>query len=449
VNFGGEVNSEHIAKTIYEDNVDILVDFKGRMLRNQLDIFLYRPAPVQFSWIAYPGSTGIKEMDYYVSDCVTVTDSFKTSAYEKCVCLPICYQANNDTQFMLKCEIPVVPDNLFVLGNFNFKYKMDDRTIVVYKRLLKEIPNSILALLNDNHSLNEKALVHFEEFKSRINFVNYMEKPKHLYRLHKQIDVCLDPFNCNSHTTASDILFAGTPIVTMPGESFQSRVCASILTACGLTEFIAYSEDEYVEKVKALVNMGKPALQKKKEYIRAKLLESSLFNSYIYSEYFFNFVNKMWDNHVNQIHDHIYPEHIDEFNHLTIPGFNKKWKNKTITLRFTDVLEIPIYRLVVDNNHIIISGIEKEIYINYQKVFDAPTVDKIIGKGVNSDLTIVDFIISCESGSYYFNFAPGFPTMDEYKARQIKLNKLTKGEISIGKPFALDNEISKIIIEVK
>jgi hypothetical protein len=288
VELGVELTTMEMAKVIYDHHVDVLVDLKGKMIMNMLDVFKYRPAPVQISWLAYPGSTGLDEMDYIIGDNHVITPDFEQNIPEKVIRFPICYQVNNEEQTMLKYDLAegeqkIYDDpNKIILANLNFVYKMDDITISIINKILQARPNTIMVFLG---TLNPHLKKHFPE--NRIFFTNYLGKGNHIFRMHRGMDIIIDSVRCNSHTSASDALHAGVPIVTLKGDTYQARVCASLLNAVDQDNLIVSTPDEMVKKSLELIDLGKEKLREMKQKIRAKVFSSSLYNTFIYAEYFY------------------------------------------------------------------------------------------------------------------------------------------------------------------
>jgi predicted O-linked N-acetylglucosamine transferase (SPINDLY family) len=358
------------ASIIKSKNIDILIDMKGRMISNNLDVFQYRPAPVQISWLAYPGSTGIAEMDYLIADKIVIPYEIQKDYSEKIIYFPDCYQINNDAQFCSPFDsndnssqkdfLSFVTTNDFVLTNYNYLSKLDQRTIKLYKSILDKFPNVRLVFLKTNECVIVKKI--FEQYTHRIFFADVLEKTKHLYRIKMYSDISLDSIYCNSHTTASDVLFTGTPIVTLQGTSFAGRVCASLLNEIGCSELIAYDEQDYLSIIGKLISMGKSNLRLSKSHIKRNLLKSTLFNSYLYSIIFSDGVNMAYKNYLNDVREPIYLKCSEQYNYIYWV-LSAVCSTKLFRIKL-DIANHPIIRLIVDDNLIIVSTFESDVFVN-------------------------------------------------------------------------------------
>lgn len=240
-----------IAKLAREKSIDIAIDLKGHTQMGRTGIFAQRLAPVQINYLGYPGSIGADFIDYMLVDKVTAPETHKQYFSEKLIYLPNCYQPNDDQR-----RIPVtnttrkdfgLPETGFVFCSFNNTYKITPREFDIWMRLLGTVEGSVLWLFKGNDYAAENLRKEAQKRgidPGRLVFADKMPEPEHLAR-HKHADLLLDTFNVNAHTTASDALWAGLPLVTLPGEQFAARVAASVLTAANMPELIAKSEEDY------------------------------------------------------------------------------------------------------------------------------------------------------------------------------------------------------------
>jgi protein O-GlcNAc transferase len=239
------------AQRIHDDEVDILVDLKGYTHAARPQIAAYRPAPVQVSYLGYPATMGAEFIDYIVVDPVVVPAEEQRFYSEKLVQLPGCYQAN-DTRRAIAVQVParrdcgLSPDGI-VFCSFNSGFKITPIFFAVWMRLLAGVPGSVLWLLASN-DLVERNLRREAERRGvdpgRLVFAPVVPSSEHLAR-HRCADLFLDTLPCNAHTTASDALWAGLPVLTCRGDTFAGRVAASLLTAVGLPELITGSLADY------------------------------------------------------------------------------------------------------------------------------------------------------------------------------------------------------------
>ena len=239
------------AKRIHEDQVDILVDLKGYTEGTRLSICALRPAPVQVSYLGFPGTTGADFIDYLITDKIVTPEDHAPYFSEKFVYLPHCYQVNDNTQPISSKgwtkEDFGLPESRFVFCSFNHPYKIDPVMFDVWIRILRQVPESVLWLpfgsIIAEENLRREAKAN-NITSERLIFTEILPKDEHLARL-RLADLALDTRIVNGHTTTSDTLWAGVPVITLQGSHFASRVSSSILSAMGLPELITHSLEEY------------------------------------------------------------------------------------------------------------------------------------------------------------------------------------------------------------
>ncbi len=249
------LSSEAIALKSREKGIDIAVDLNGYTKNHRASIFSHRAAPIQVGYLGYPGTLMLDSLDYVVADVVTVPEMGDTFFSEKVLRLPRCYQVNSfqfdpPKKLLTKFECGL-PEQGVILACFNSIHKIQRETFLIWLDILKKIEGSVLWLYCEN-SVARENIEHLAKETgvdaSRIIWAERLERPQHLSR-HRHIDVYLDTWPYNAHTTASDALRMGVPIVTLPGHSFASRVCASLLVHSGLRDLVAQDCKEYLEKV--------------------------------------------------------------------------------------------------------------------------------------------------------------------------------------------------------
>jgi protein O-GlcNAc transferase len=258
------LSDEAIAELIYSMEADIAVDLKGFTRDARTNILAKRPAPIQVSYLGYPGTMGANYIDYLIADRVVVPDDQHNAFSEKVVCLPDSYQVN-DTHRRNAAITPSrteagLPEGGFIFCCFNNNFKITPDVFDVWMRLLKEIEGSVLWLIAGNSvapaNLRREAALRGVAAE-RLIFAPRTGSEDHLAR-HRLADLFLDTYYCNAHTTASDALWAGVPVLTCSGATFAGRVAGSLLTAVGLPELITHSLDDY--EVLALKLARDPAL---------------------------------------------------------------------------------------------------------------------------------------------------------------------------------------------
>lgn len=293
---------EATARRIAADGVHVAVDMKGYCGGGRPEIFALRPAPVQVSFLGYPGSTGARFIDYLIADRVVAPESDGEWFSERLVWMPASYQVNDRDQ-PIADRIPGraeagLPEAGFVFCCFNQNYKIDAPMFALWMRILKAVPGSVLWLFRSNlpakNALREAALRHGVAHE-RLVFAAKLPKPEHLAR-HALADLVLDTHVVNAHTTASDALWAGVPVLTWPGETFAARVAASLLHAVGLPELIAASAAAYEEKAIALAR-DPQRLQGLRERLARNRLSAPLFDTDRYVRHLEHAYETMWAIH--------------------------------------------------------------------------------------------------------------------------------------------------------
>lgn len=238
--------------------LDIAVDLKGYTQRARLGVFAYRPAPISVTWIGYPGTTGAPFMDYLIGDATVTPATHEHHYSESIIRLPVSYQVNDNTR-AIATHAPGrqesgLPEQGFVFCCFNNNNKISPDEFDVWMRLLDHVPGSVLWLFKSNEWARDNLRAQAERrgiAPERLVFAEKLPLAEHLARV-TLADLFLDTFNYNAHTTASDALWAGVPVVTKLGEGFAARVAASLLRAVGLDELVTTSVTEYEQLALAL-----------------------------------------------------------------------------------------------------------------------------------------------------------------------------------------------------
>ena len=246
------LDDEVAAQLIRDAGIDVAIDLKGYTEGQRLGILARRPAPIQISYLAYPGTTGAPFIDYLVADPWVIPAS-ERDAYSEClIVLPHCYQPTDNRRPI--GERPSrgqagLPDDGFVFACFNHRWKIGPREFDCWAELLRRVDGSLLWLLsagataeaNLRREIGERGID-----PGRLVFAPYLPQSEHLARL-GLADLFLDTFNYGAHTTASDALWAGVPVVTCAGRGFATRVATSIVHAAGLSELAASTHSDYFD----------------------------------------------------------------------------------------------------------------------------------------------------------------------------------------------------------
>jgi predicted O-linked N-acetylglucosamine transferase (SPINDLY family) len=246
------------AMAIRDRKIDLLINLNGYFGRERQRVFSFRPCPIQVSYLGFPGTLGAPYIDYILADPQVIPESHHAFYTEKVVRLPDTYQVN-DRKRVIAQRVPTraelgLPAAGFVFCCFNNNYKITPRTFDIWMRLLSGVPGSVLWLLEGNaaavRNLRQEAQRRGVN-PERLVFAPRMNLPEHLAR-HRQADLFVDTLPCNAHTTASDALWAGLPLLTCTGGTFAGRVGASLLHAAGLPELVTDSLDAYEARAREL-----------------------------------------------------------------------------------------------------------------------------------------------------------------------------------------------------
>ena len=243
-----------IATLLRDMEVDIAIDRKGYTVDNRTAIFSLRPAPIQVNYLAYPGSMGAEYIDYIIADRFVIPEDHQQYYSEKVVYLPDSYQANDSKRAIAertpkRVEVGL-PEKGFVFACFNNNYKITPHMFDTWMRLLAEVDGSVLWLLEANAASSRNMRKEAETrgvAPERLVFAQGLDHENHLARL-RLADLFLDTLPFGAHTTASDALWAGLPVLTCLGTTFAGRVGGSLLNAVGLPELITNSLDDYEAK---------------------------------------------------------------------------------------------------------------------------------------------------------------------------------------------------------
>lgn len=254
-----EMSTVEQAARIRDDGIALLVDMGGFTLGNRLAVFALRPAPVQALWLGYPGTTGSDFIDYIVGDPVLTPLSHQADFSECIAQLPLCYAPTDDARehpeppSRRACGLPA---RAFVFACFNQSYKISELVFSRWCRILGRVPGSVLWLLVSEPEIQRRLRAAAGQRgidPERLVFAPFVSPTEHLARL-PQADLFLDTFPYGAHTTCSDALWMGLPVLTQIGRSFTTRVAASLLAAVGLPELVVDDAQSYEERAVALAS---------------------------------------------------------------------------------------------------------------------------------------------------------------------------------------------------
>jgi protein O-GlcNAc transferase len=280
--FAGLSNAE-IARRLKEMEIDIAVDLGGHTGGSRLEIFAHRFAPVQASWLGYPGTTAADFMDYLVADAIVAPQEDQTFYSEKLLHLPHTFFPTDPERAIgptpARAQVGL-PEQGFVFCSFNNAWKITRPMFAVWMRLLHQLPGSVLWLKEAGPDIRanlEKEAAAQGIAAERLIWAGDAPLADHLAR-YRAADLFLDTLPYNAHATAADALGAGLPVLTCKGESFAGRVAASLLTAVGMPELIAGNMEEY--EALALALARDPArVAGLKEKLAANVVSAPLFDA--------------------------------------------------------------------------------------------------------------------------------------------------------------------------
>ena len=274
----------NVAAVLREMEIDIAVDLKGYTTGARPGILAQRPAPLQASFLGFPGTMGVDFIDYLIADRTVVPESEQACYAEKLAYLPECYQVNDSSRAISE-RTPArrdagLPEEGVVFCCFNNNYKIQPEAFACWMRLLREVPGSVLWLLKDSDAARANLQREAREAgidAARLVFAARAPHAEHLAR-HRLADLFLDTLPYNAHTTASDALWAGLPVLTCLGTSFAGRVAASLLQAVGLPELITRTRREYEDLALELVRDAH-RLQDLKAKLARSRMDAPLFDT--------------------------------------------------------------------------------------------------------------------------------------------------------------------------
>lgn len=273
-------SAQIVADLVKADGIDILVDLSGHTAGNRLDVCALKPAPVQVSWLGYPHSTGLTQIDWYLSDnwCDPpgMTDHLYVEQVWRLPELFCCYQAHEPSP-----PVDRIVDGWLTFGSFNNFAKATEQQLLLWATILCKVPASRLFLKNPvvgENGPQQRLIAFFEKqgvSADRLQFSPFTTAYEDHLTCYQQVDIALDTFPYHGTTTTCEALWMGVPVVTLAGRTHLSRVGVSLLHAVGLDDLVAYSSDQYLAIAERLAG-DKQRLQKLRTGLRDRLADSPL-----------------------------------------------------------------------------------------------------------------------------------------------------------------------------
>jgi len=284
-----DMSDSEVSSLCKELKLDIAVNLTGHTLNARNNIFFSQLAPKQINYLGYPGTMGSKCYDYIIADKIIIPEENKKYFSEEVIYLPNCYQPNQRKIEISNKKVSKrdfgLPKDKFIFGCFNNSYKITPLIFKSWMNILRKCETSVLWILQDRELGKQNLWKEAKKAginKDRILFAERLPVKEHLKRL-KFIDLFLDTFPYNAHTTASESIRAGVPILTLKGKSFPSRVASSILTNVGLENLIVLNLEDYETKAISLAKNYKEVASLKKYLSQEKNL-SKLFDSKVFTQ---------------------------------------------------------------------------------------------------------------------------------------------------------------------
>jgi protein O-GlcNAc transferase len=296
-----------VAELIGRDRIDILVDLAGHTKDNRLLVFARKPAPIQVTWLGYPNTTGMRAMDYRLSDGIADPDDGSgNGCTEAIVRLPqgfLCYRP-------LDSASPVAPTPAIHLGHvtfgsFNNTSKITRDVVRTWAAILRRVPTARLLLKSKQLGDGPTAERYRQMFvdhgiaTERLDLLGRLEPAQDHLDAYGRLDIALDPFPYNGTTTTCEALWMGVPVITLRGSSHVARVGASLLTHCGLTDLIAETETDYIERATALA-ADLAALTALRAGMRTRLAASPLTDHHRFAGAVENVYRHLWQDWLRQ-----------------------------------------------------------------------------------------------------------------------------------------------------
>ncbi|MBX9902077.1 MAG: tetratricopeptide repeat protein [Burkholderiaceae bacterium] len=297
-----ELTDEQLADRIYTDQIDVLIDLAGHTNNNRLAVFARKPAPVSLHWLDYGYTTGLKAIDYYLTDTATVTNNCAHLFAEKVWCLDgPAFVYRPDTRRAELSESPASQTGIITFGSLSRSTRINHRVVKLWAAILDAMPNSRLMI----NSGDFKDVQVQEEMASR--FMRYgIDRSRLLigfstpsWEVLKHIDIGLDCFPHNSGTTLLETLYMGIPFVTLTDRPSVGRIGASVLTGMGRTEWIANTEEEYAQKAIILAHDIEGLVHMRK-HMRQEMESSALMDEPAFARSMEKAYRQMWQRYCEE-----------------------------------------------------------------------------------------------------------------------------------------------------
>ncbi len=299
------LDSKTTADIINQDCIDILVDLAGHAGGEGIYAMARKPAPIQVTWLGYPDTTGLSQIDYRLTDLIADPPGSEAFYTEELFHLPECFLCYGPGDVAPPVSaLPCEQRGYVTFGSFSNSAKLNELTIELWSKILRDTPNSKLLLKFKSGQFDEVKALYVNRFaeygisEDRLLTSGWMPSPAHL-ALYHQVDIALDTFPYNGTATTCQALLMGVPVVSLAGEHHMSRVGLSLLKNIGLDFFVASTPQEYVSKAVVLAGQTE-SLSKIRSSMRRRLASSNLCQNTEFAEKMEQAYRTMWHRYCTQ-----------------------------------------------------------------------------------------------------------------------------------------------------
>jgi predicted O-linked N-acetylglucosamine transferase (SPINDLY family) len=301
-------DDQEAIKILQDENLDVIIELNGLTASSRMGILATHPIPVQIAYLGFPGSVGGRFMDYVIADSYVIPQENEKFYAEKILRIEKTYQANDHIHEKWPKKVSKssfgFSDDVLVLGMFNNANKVTEIVWKTWMEILQRLPHAVLWMLKPNEAAQENLIQGAKKFNinpNRIIFAPRLGRENHFQRV-AACDLIIDPWPYGGHTTTSDALFAGVPVVTLKGTNFASRVSSGLIIAAGLPGLVAESLDEYIEGVVRL-STTPGLLEKAKNYLIENRKKLNIFDSQSKAKQLENAILKILERRIQGLPD--------------------------------------------------------------------------------------------------------------------------------------------------
>ena len=296
-----KLDDHDIYKIIRNDKIDILVDLSGHTAGNRLGVFAMRPAPIQISYIGYPSTTGLNNIDYHITDCITDSDESSQYYSEELIRINGCFLCYTPPSDAPDTSVsPAIKNNYITFGSFNNLAKINSDVVELWSKILHSVADSRLIIKNPSLTDKETADYYYGLFNAleissdRIDLIGHTETVYDHLDKYNLIDIALDTSPYNGTTTTCEALYMGVPVITLQGDAHISRVTSSLLSNSGLFDLITSSKDDYVSKA---INLASDTtyLNELRQGLRDKFSNSAVCNTTQHRNHIEHIYKDIWE----------------------------------------------------------------------------------------------------------------------------------------------------------